>query len=355
MKKFLALALALTMVISLAACGEKGEIKQKGEPGNQKHEKIDSVDDGGIKKSESNKSTDAVNSTSPYLDADVTMLNHEVTSVNHTRFKIPSDIIEGKRSLMEYFIAAFSYSLAQEGAELSEEEKAELRSMVNNGFIMDYNEMYMVVDASSSYVAVVSTYQNSENTKFEDITDIKSLVESVMQSNITDTEGSEGDTELVSSPDNFKVGELVAEDSTKKIYECTGINTGLTEEMNEVNVNMEGYLTVIIEDEYVSVAFVMYNSEEQPKDWALSFIKSIEIDPANPGTAESSAESLADMFGGIGDSEFGDIDVNEEGVVDWSFEDNTSTENGDTTTGDSELGEENWEFINPEDIPLENN
>ena len=372
MKKFLAMSLALAMVVSLAACGKDGPAPDKETDDPAGTEIIEQVEQ----------------KESPYLAEGEGDDFEKIDGVNHTIFRLPAGMTENTVDSMTYLFTAMAAAF---GGEETSTEDAE--ALLQKDIMDAYNEMFMLVDPYLDYMVTISTFENTEGLTMDDLSydKIVDLVKELSSSEDTlegdisldgddfsdlnddlsdmtddlggdvavetpnapaDTAGTTGTTDTADTADttdgtdgdvdddyliddttddltNIEVGELVAEDDTKVIYKISTVTTGMDADGNEMDVNLEGYFVAVIKDGYFSASILMTNSAK-PVDWLMKVAKSIEIDTTNEG----SFPLIEDAFGeGLGDFDFG-IDTGSDAGTDTTGTDTTGTDTTDNGVED---------------------
>ena len=407
MKKILALGLAMTMVLSLAACGEKdtGDTSKDNAP-------TSSIEDVEIKE------------VTPYLNADEIEGLELIDGVNHTKFYIPEGMMDNSVDALQYMFNAMALAFGTDS--MTEEELANINEMMAKDMVGAYNEVFMVINPTMNYMASVITYANDEGIDLANMTDeqLNELANSVMGSmdtgnpgdltgdtagttddtnttddaNTTDdieinanvsieatepnspdtsivedvidsvneatdgavdaatneaadgavtgaVEGATDDTAVVDSDDKVAIGDVYAKDDTKVIYECTLTTEGMSTTNEAMSVELNGYFFVTVKDGYVSLGLAVSNGDEE-YNWIEKFARGVEIDATNEGTFMTAEESMSTMFEGMENPLESDNNTDTTETADGT----ENTEATDTTesTGTTETadGTENTEATN---------
>lgn len=350
MKKILALGLAMTMVLSLAACGEKdtGDTSKDNAP-------TSSIEDVEVKE------------VTPYLNADETEGLELTDGVNHTKFYIPEGMMDNSVDAVQYMFNAMALAFGTDS--MTEEELANINEMMAKDMVGAYNEVFMVINPTMNYMASVITYANDAGIDLANMTDeqLNELANSVMGSmdvsnpgdltgdttgttddaNTTDdvetnadvsieatepnspdtsivedvidgvneatdgavdaatneaadgaVEGATDDTAVADSNDKIAIGDVYAKDDTKVIYECTLTTEGMSTTNEAMSVELKGYFFVTVKDGYVSLGLAVSNGDEE-YNWIEKFARGVEIDATNEGTFMTAKESMSAMFEGM--------------------------------------------------------
>lgn len=350
MKKILALGLAMTMVLSLAACGEKdtGDTSKDNAP-------TSSIEDVEVKE------------VTPYLNADEAEGLELIDGVNHTKFYIPEGMMDNSVDAVQYMFNAMALAFGTDS--MTEEELANINEMMAKDMVGAYNEVFMVINPTMNYMASVITYANDKGIDLANMTDeqLNELANSVMDSmdvdnpgdltgdttgttddtNTTDdvdvsieatepnspdtsivedviddvneatdgavdaatndaadgavagaVEGATDDTAVADSNDKIAIGDVYAKDDTKVIYECTLTTEGMSTTNEAMSVELKGYFFVTVKDGYVSLGLAVSNGDEE-YNWIEKFARGVEIDATNEGTFMTAKESMSAMFEGM--------------------------------------------------------
>lgn len=350
MKKILALGLAMTMVLSLAACGEKdtGDTSKDNAP-------TSSIEDVEVKE------------VTPYLNADEAEGLELIDGVNHTKFYIPEGMMDNSVDAVQYMFNAMALAFGTDS--MTEEELANINEMMAKDMVGAYNEVFMVINPTMNYMASVITYANDKGIDLANMTDeqLNKLANSVMDSmdvdnpgdltgdttgttddtNTTDdvdvsieatepnspdtsivedviddvneatdgavdaatndaadgavagaVEGATDDTAVADSNDKIAIGDVYAKDDTKVIYECTLTTEGMSTTNEAMSVELKGYFFVTVKDGYVSLGLAVSNGDEE-YNWIEKFARGVEIDATNEGTFMTAKESMSAMFEGM--------------------------------------------------------
>lgn len=386
MKKILALGLAMTMVLSLAACGEKdtGDTSKDNAP-------TSSIEDVEVKE------------VTPYLNADETEGLELIDGVNHTKFYVPEGMMDNSVDAIQYMFNAMALAFGTDS--MTEEELANINEMMAKDMVGAYNEVFMVINPTMNYMASVITYANDKGIDLANMTDeqLNELANSVMDSmdvnntgdltgdttgttedaNTTDdvetnanvsieatepnspdtsivedvidgvneatdgavdaatneaadgavagaVEGATDDTAVADSNDKIAIGDVYAKDDTKVIYECTLTTEGMSTTNEAMSVELKGYFFVTVKDGYVSLGLAVSNGDEE-YNWIEKFARGVEIDATNEGTFMTAEESMSAMFEGM------------ENPLESDNNNDTTETTNDTDTTETADGTENTE------------
>lgn len=386
MKKILALGLAMTMVLSLAACGEKdtGDTSKDNAP-------TSSIEDVEVKE------------VTPYLNADETEGLELIDGVNHTKFYVPEGMMDNSVDAIQYMFNAMALAFGTDS--MTEEELANINEMMAKDMVGAYNEVFMVINPTMNYMASVITYANDAGIDLANMTDkqLNELANSVMDSmdvnntgdltgdttgttedaNTTDdvetnanvsieatepnspdtsivedvidgvneatdgavdaatneaadgavagaVEGATDDTAVADSNDKIAIGDVYAKDDTKVIYECTLTTEGMSTTNEAMSVELKGYFFVTVKDGYVSLGLAVSNGDEE-YNWIEKFARGVEIDATNEGTFMTAEESMSAMFEGM------------ENPLESDNNNDTTETTNDTDTTETADGTENTE------------
>lgn len=386
MKKILALGLAMTMVLSLAACGEKdtGDTSKDNAPTSS----IENVE---------------VKEVTPYLNADETEGLELIDGVNHTKFYVPEGMMDNSVDAIQYMFNAMALAFGTDS--MTEEELANINEMMAKDMVGAYNEVFMVINPTMNYMASVITYANDAGIDLANMTDkqLNELANSVMDSmdvnntgdltgdttgttedaNTTDdvetnanvsieatepnspdtsivedvidgvneatdgavdaatneaadgavagaVEGATDDTAVADSNDKIAIGDVYAKDDTKVIYECTLTTEGMSTTNEAMSVELKGYFFVTVKDGYVSLGLAVSNGDEE-YNWIEKFARGVEIDATNEGTFMTAEESMSAMFEGM------------ENPLESDNNNDTTETTNDTDTTETADGTENTE------------
>ena len=366
MKKILALVLAMAMVMSLVACGGNKDTKDPDPKPNQE------VQSGLVENTPSTEITPEpekqLEVVEPEFAAYITnedMSGYtELTSLNHTRFSIPTDIYNDSTNMMEYLGIMMAVAFAGMNPDMTAEEQAELDEMtkiLEKPAIMETPDAFIMMDAVNTATLMIATSENTEGTKIEDIdaeflngileetdssdTDIffeedaempndpateAEIPEAEVSTDIDegedvlliapnpnagaakDTEGAEDGDIIVDSvlttgteeagetnpAEQLIIGEPLVKTEDKLIAPINGLVDTTDAEGNEIQVEVAGYVTVVIKDGYIVTAAYFGIPAEDGGDWMLTTMRSIVIDIENPGMSEEEYEqSMSSLFG----------------------------------------------------------
>ena len=312
----------------------------------------------------------------------------KVDSLNRTHFYVPEDAYNNSVDMMTYMMTLMSMSFASE--EIPADQLAEMQKIVESNIKTEVNSVFALMNPTTLATIEAVTYENAEGLKIEDITTdnlndiLNSMGEATSEgagevvitepeqpnSAIGETETStdsevSADTILIAPNPNSEntedesvdsvlmapVDETVADTETadteetgevepaeyivdkelvrtedKVIFSITCESEIEAAEGNVV-VNLNGFVTIVIKDGYVSVGIALVDANED-STWAEIFARSLEIDVNNPGTELTDEDMLNGLFGA-------DEDVTEE-TSDETIEDATS--NTDAVVTESNNG-----------------
>lgn len=293
MKKFLAIVLALAMVMSLVACG-----------GNKDNQTLpdSSAEIDNVQTPDPAPEVDKINA---YLEgAEYTEGMHEITSMDYVRLVMPKAAYEESVGYQEYMMASMLALSAAFGGDISESGMTmeEVEAILNKPMVMDLADAFSYINPMTTATAVVTVMDNTDNLTIDSVT-----LENAQE--ILNTIGDETTEEPIATEDETEV--IVSGE------EVEGVETvvGGEDEVLEVEITDEkpNMLTTETPDAAITMA-----PDTEVADTEVTDDKEVDTkaeDTTVDGSIETTGEAVEGEVG-TGDTIMAEVDttiyVNEE-------------------------------------------